>query len=146
MELSLNFYNEDSNFRIKDRNVLKEYFEKIFSKEKPVNGNVNFIFCSDKYLMNLNTRFLKHKTLTDIITFENYCGKNNLVADIYISIERVKENAKKYKVFFEKELYRVMIHGILHIVGYKDKTRKDKTIMTRKENIYLKMFHVKRKK
>lgn len=146
MDLKINFYNEDSNFRIKNINILKECFKKIFSKEKPVNGNINFIFCSDKYLINLNTRFLKQKTLTDIITFENYYGKNNLIADIYISIERIKENAKKYNVIFEKELNRVMTHGILHIVGYKDKTRRDKAIMTKKENIYLKMFHVKRKR
>ncbi|MDD5569858.1 MAG: rRNA maturation RNase YbeY [Bacteroidales bacterium] len=145
MELNINFYNEDSNFTIKDKNTLKGNFEKIFSKEKPLSGNVNFIFCSDKYLINLNTRFLKHKSLTDIITFENYYGKNNLIADIYISIDRIKENSKKYKVIFEKELYRVMIHGILHIAGYKDKTPADKATMTKKENIYLKMFHVKRK-
>ena len=98
-------------------------------------GEINYVFCSDKFLLGLNKKFLKHNTLTDIITFQ-YTSKK-LSGEIFISIPRVKENAKKYKTPFENELYRVMIHGSLHLCGFKDKTTAQKKKIREKEDYYL---------
>jgi probable rRNA maturation factor len=100
-------------------------------------NEINYIFCSDSYLLSLNKGFLKHNTLTDIITFDNSEGTGSMEGEIYISIERVKENATKYDVSFEDELNRVMIHGILHLLGYKDKKPSEKALMRKKEEAYL---------
>lgn len=96
-------------------------------------GEVNYIFCDDAYLLKLNKEFLQHDTLTDIISFDNTLGKH-IAGDIFISVERVQENAVKYKESFFNEIHRVLIHGILHFMGYKDKTEEEKKEMRRKEN------------
>lgn len=106
------------------------------SESKKIAG-VNVIFCSDKFLHSLNTKYLKHDTLTDIITFDYSESDNAISGDVFISIDRVKENAKKYKVFFPVELHRVIIHGFLHLAGYKDKHIDEKQVMTSKEDYYL---------
>ena len=98
--------------------------------------DLSFIFCDDMELLNKNSKYLNHDTLTDILTFD-YSENNNISGDIYISIDRVKENAKTYKVTFENELDRVMIHGVLHLLGYKDKSKKDQKAMREKEDFYL---------
>jgi len=95
---------------------------------------INYIFCSDNYLLELNKKFLNHHFYTDIITFDNSSEGKKISADIFISIERVKANAEKFNTAFNDELHRVMIHGILHLLGYKDKTKKDVGEMRRKED------------
>lgn len=107
----------------------------VVRKEKEKVGDINFIFCGDKFLYLLNKKFLRHNSLTDIITFQ-YPSKS-LTGEIYISIPRVRENAKKYGVTFEGELHRVMIHGVLHLCGYKDRKKTDKKEMRAKEDFYL---------
>ncbi len=101
--------------------------------------SISFIFCSDNYLQKINAEFLNHEELTDVITF-NYTKKKDLSGDIFISIERVKDNAKNYKVNFKEELARVMIHGVLHLIGYNDKTEKEKKLMRALENEFLKFL------
>lgn len=102
---------------------------------------INYIFCTDEYLHSLNVQFLNHDTLTDIITFDNSLG-NTLISDIFISLERVKENAKNFDVSLEEELNRVMAHGVLHLCGYKDKSEEDISIMRSKEDGAINLFHV----
>ena len=97
--------------------------------ENKVSGDISYIFCSDEYLHNLNLKHLNHNTLTDIITFD-YCEEKIVNGDLYISIDRIKENAKQYKNSIENELHRVMIHGIMHLCGYKDKTPEDHNVMS----------------
>ena len=104
-------------------------------------GELAYIFCSDNYLLKLNQDYLKHDTLTDIITFD-YVSGNLISGDVYISLERVADNAKEFGVSEPEELLRVMAHGLLHLCGYKDKTLEDQTLMTKKENEKIKMFHV----
>jgi rRNA maturation RNase YbeY len=99
-------------------------------------GDISVIFCSDKYLLEINKNHLNHDYYTDIITF-NYVEENLISGDLFISIERVRENAGKFDVTFHQELYRVILHGILHLVGYDDKTFEDQTLMREKENFYL---------
>jgi len=104
-------------------------------------GDLNYIFCSDAYLLEINKQYLNHDTLTDIITFD-YTDKDTLSGDIFISIDRVKENATTFNVAFEEELKRVMIHGVLHLLDYTDKTDDDKAEMRNQENQMIQMFHV----
>ena len=112
------------------------WIEKIITKEKKELGEIVFVFCSDDYLLQKNIQFLKHDTLTDVITFD-YCRDMKISGDILISIDRVKENAKKYESDFCTELNRVMAHGLLHLLGYSDKTLEENKIMREKEDFYL---------
>ncbi len=100
-------------------------------------GELSFVFCDDAYLHKMNVEYLNHDTLTDIITFDNSDEENKIEGDIFISVERVKENAVTLKTVFEQELRRVIIHGVLHLCGYKDKTKKDAQIMREKEDFYI---------
>ena len=102
---------------------------------------LSYIFCNDQYLLDLNQTYLSHDTLTDIITFD-YVAGTVVSGDIFISVDRLKENAAIFKASFEEELLRVMAHGLLHLMGYKDKTAEDQEIMSNKENEKIKMFHV----
>lgn len=177
----INFHSEDVPFSLKGRTLIRNWITEALRKEKKQPGEINYIFCSDDYLLQLNRSYLNHDTLTDIITFD-YSGdrgqgtrdggrgtsvksqdlraksqeskrknqdkkssqlptpNSQLSGDIFISIDRVKENAKKFEVSFDKELRRVMIHGALHLAGYKDKRKADKELMTRKEDFYLYLF------
>ena len=114
----------------------KDWVEKIITSENKKLGDIVFIFCNDTYLLEKNIKFLNHDTLTDVITFD-YCEKDKINGDIFISIDRIQENAKFFEVTFLNELHRVMAHGLLHLLGYKDKTQEDATIMRSKENFYL---------
>ncbi len=105
---------------------------------------INYIFCTDAYLLQLNQNFLQHDTLTDIITFHYHQKNQPIHSDIYISVERVRENAASFGVRFRHEFHRVLFHGALHLCGYKDKTKKDATLMRTLENKYLELFHVSR--
>ena len=102
---------------------------------------LTYIFCNDQYLLGLNQTYLSHDTLTDIITFD-YVEGTSVSGDIFISVDRLKENAAIFKVSFEEERLRVMAHGLLHLMGYKDKTTEDQLVMSNKENEKIKMFHV----
>ena len=103
---------------------------------KQVVKDLNFIFCDDEFLFEINNTYLRRDSLTDIITFD-YSNKNNISGDIFISIDRVKANALSFNESFEDELKRVIIHGVLHLLGYKDKSKKEKKIMREKEDFYL---------
>ena len=113
-----------------------QWIKKVIDLENKILGDIVFVFCNDTYLLSKNIQFLNHNTLTDVITFD-YCTKNKITGDILISIDRVKENSTIFKVKFLNELDRVMVHGLLHLLGYKDKTKKDAEIMKSKENFYL---------
>ena len=124
----------------------KKWIRKCLLHEKKHIGVLNFIFCSDKYLQKVNKKYLKKSYFTDVISFENIPPffvkrgpKNHIYGDIFISIDRVKENKKTYKTIFATELKRVMIHGALHLIGFKDCSEEEKTIMRKKENIYIKI-------
>lgn len=136
----VSFFNQSISFKLKEKNKLKQWIKAITEKEKHQLGQINYIFCTDDELLEINIRHLNHNTLTDIITFDYTDGKT-IHSDIYISVERVEENAKKFKVTFEEELHRVMIHGILHLCGYKDKTKADAELMRKKENASLRAFN-----
>lgn len=128
-------------------NALDDYTDwvyRVLDSEKANSGTINFIFCDDDYLLNINQRFLDHDTYTDIITFD-YSEKNVISGDIFISIDRVKENAVRFGQKFTDELLRVMAHGLLHLLGYNDKTEKEIREMRLKEEDKIKMFHVEQK-
>ncbi|MDT0642691.1 rRNA maturation RNase YbeY [Zunongwangia sp. F363] len=140
MEQKINFYAEND-FTLKGEDSYEAWIrEIIFSEEKKL-GEVSYIFCDDEYLHKINLEYLKHDTYTDIISFDDSMG-NMLQGDIFISTERVEENAREYNVTFEEELKRVMAHGILHFCGYKDKTESQSALMRQKENEKIKLFHV----
>lgn len=141
--MSIHFNAESISFTLKNKKQVKSWITEAISLENKNVGEINYIFCSDEYLLKLNQDFLDHDTFTDIITFDYSDEKTNpplTSGDIFISIDRVKENAEKFNVLFPEELQRVMIHGVLHLMGYKDKKEKDKSLMRQKENFYLDLF------
>jgi len=133
---SISFDSEDISFELEHPNLVQYWIQHAIINEDKVAGEISYIFCSDEYLHKINLEHLQHDTLTDIITF-NYCEDDLINSDIFISVDRVKENAGLFKTSFENELSRVMIHGILHLVGYDDKTDEDKALMRSKEDFYL---------
>ena len=141
MSESINFFSEQIPFIIRKRGILREWIADTAKSERTIAGDINFIFCDDAYLHKLNKNYLKHDTLTDIITFPLMDDDCVISGDIYISIERVRENAKIYKQPVFTELARVMIHGILHLLGYKDETLKEKEKMRKMENHYLELLN-----
>lgn len=132
---SIEFFSENS-FELKDQSQLSHWINSTAKEEGRYIGALNYIFCNDEYLHKINVEFLNHDMYTDIITFD-YCVGNEIISDIYISTERVSENAKKYSDSFEEEIHRVLIHGLLHLCGYKDKSEEEKSLMREKENYYL---------
>jgi len=139
--MSIKYFNEDVPLtKIKKRRTSNWIKETILLEEKIV-GDVSFIFCSDNYLLEVNKKYLTHDYYTDIITFD-YVEGELISGDIFISTDRVKENAKEFSTTTENELNRILIHGILHLLGYKDKIKKDKELMTFKEDIYLNVLNV----
>ena len=135
MESSI-YYHSECDFQLKDDESITIWLKYAISKENKELGEINYIFCDDQYLLKKNQKYLQHDSLTDIITFD-YTEENRLSADIFISIERIKENAITFAVPFETELRRVIIHGVLHLMGYKDKSEEDAQTMRSKENFYL---------
>lgn len=129
-------FNYETNFCLDSEDQLIKWIIDTITAENFKLGEIQYVFCDDNYLLKLNQEFLKHDTLTDIISFDYSVGKI-IHGEIFISVERVKENAKAFQVSFKEELYRVIIHGVLHYCGYKDKTPNDSQIMTQKENYYL---------
>jgi len=138
--MGIQYFNEDVPLpKIKKRNSTKWIRETILSEEKRV-GDISFIFCSDNYLLEVNKTYLDHDYFTDIITFD-YVEGALINGDIFISVDRVLDNSVEFKTTFENELNRILIHGILHLLGYKDKNKKDKLLMTEKEEFYLKLLN-----
>lgn len=133
----ISFQNLSIDFKLKEKTKLKQWIKFITEKEKHILGTINYIFCSDEELLEINIKHLNHNTYTDIITFD-YTESKKISSDIFISVDRVAENAKKFNVTFDEELHRVMIHGVLHLCGYKDKSKADSELMRHKENQALK--------
>lgn len=132
-------FNSIDTFEVSDPEVMRSWIQSVVQAEGYTLGEVNFIFSSDSYLHDLNKRFLNHDTLTDVISFDYTSGKI-VSGDIYISIDRVKDNAVEYGVTFDNELARVMVHGVLHYCGYKDKDSEEAKEMRAKENVYLSLL------
>lgn len=135
-------FNYETSFELGDEELYSRWVSSIIDTESKVEGTINYIFCDDSFLLKINEEYLKHDTLTDIISFDYSIGKE-LHGDIFISIERVRENAVDYRVDFIEELNRVMAHGILHYCGYNDKNKEDELVMRIKEEEKMSMFHVK---
>ncbi len=126
-------------YEIKNKLKVRNWVKSIVESEGHTAGDITYIFCNDAYLGSMNEKYLKHNTLTDIITFD-YSEGGKLSGDIFISIERVKENAGNFNTTFDNELGRVMAHGVLHLSGFKDKTANEKKLMRSKEDFYLSTF------
>ena len=136
--MAIHLFEEDVTLKIKNKLNIKKWLKETIEKEGYKLGELNYIFCSDEYLHQMNVSYLNHDTLTDIITFDNSDVEGKIIGDIFISIDRVTENAKKFDVEFIDESNRVMVHGALHLVGYKDKKKEEQEKMRAKENYYLK--------
>jgi len=136
----INFFTE-TDFKLHNQAYFKTWIEAVILSEKKDLGDINYIFCNDEYLHEINLKYLQHDTFTDIITFDS-TEENILNSDVFISIERVKENATNLAVDFEEELKRVIIHGILHLCGYTDYSVEEKAKMRLKEEEKIEMFHV----
>lgn len=134
------FFNEDIDFKFLGKNNFKVWLKKVAEKEGFKLGNLNYIFCSDTYLHKINLEYLDHDTFTDIITFDNSEADNIIEGDIFISIERVKENSFTLNTVFDEELKRVIVHGLLHLCGYDDHSVEDKAEMRRLEGEYILIF------
>ncbi len=134
-------FNYESEFTLDNELLYSDWLSRVIVSENKNEGEINYIFCDDDYLHNINVEYLNHDTLTDIISFDYSLG-NELNGDIFISIERVRDNALDFNVPFDEELKRVMVHGVLHYCGYKDKTDKDELLMRQKEDEKIKLFHV----
>ena len=133
----INFFTEDITYTLKQKTKIRLWIIATIKKEGYALEELNFILCSDEYLLCINQNYLQHNDYTDVITFDNAVALKTIVGDIFISIDRVKENAQQFKSNMKTELCRVMIHGTLHLLGYKDKTKATKTQMTAKEDFYL---------
>ncbi len=134
-------FNYETDFELGDETLFSNWITKIITSENKFEGEINYIFCDDDYLHKINLQYLNHDTLTDIISFD-YSEGNFLQGDIFISIERVQDNATDFNISLLEELKRVMAHGILHYCGYKDKSIEEEKVMRQKEEEKMKMFHV----
>ena len=135
-------FNYETDFKLENEIDYSAWISDVLISESKSEGEINYIFCNDDYLLDLNQKHLNHDTLTDIISFDYSLG-NEIHGDIYISTERVIDNAKDFNVSFLDELKRVMVHGVLHYCGYKDKSDTDEVLMRSKEDEKILMFHVK---
>ena len=134
---SINFFEEDISFKLKNKTAVKQWIKTTIEAEGYKLKELNYIFCSDEYLLKINQQYLDHDTYTDIVTFDNSEKDRIIEGDIFISIDRIRENAVKFNSGEANELHRVIIHGALHLLGYQDKTAEKKKIMTEKEDQYL---------
>lgn len=137
MRSGIYFFCEDILFAPPSLKSTRSWLKEVAASENRSIRSLNYIFCSDAYLLKINKEYLGHDTLTDIITFDNTEPGDAIEGDVYISVDRVKDNANKFKVTFNKELHRVMVHGLLHLIGFRDKTVNQKRIMRKKESTYL---------
>jgi rRNA maturation RNase YbeY len=134
-------FNYESDFQLANEEFYEDWISRVIASENKEEGEISYIFCDDEYLHKINVEYLNHDDLTDIISFD-YSEGNILHGDIFISVERVQDNANDFNVSFEEELKRVIIHGILHYCGYKDKTDADAALMRSKEEEKILLFHV----
>lgn len=134
-------FNYENEFSLENEEAIAKWLSEVILSENKNEGEINYIFCDDEYLHKINVDYLNHDTLTDIISFDYSLG-NELNGDIFISVERVQDNANDFKVTFDEELKRVLVHGILHYCGYKDKGEKEELLMRSKEDEKVAMFHV----
>ena len=134
-------FNYENEFNLDNEEGISNWLSQVILSEKKKEGEINYIFCDDEYLLKINLEYLNHDTLTDIISFDYTVG-NEINGDIFISVERVQDNANDFEVSFEDELRRVLVHGVLHYCGYKDKSEQDEVLMRAKEDEKLAMFHV----
>jgi probable rRNA maturation factor len=135
----IQFCTEDITFSLKEKLKHKAWLNEVAKQEGKKILELSYVFCSDEYLLQINQEYLNHDTLTDIVTFDNSENPKKIEGDIFISIDRVKENGEKLGTS-ETELERVMVHGLLHLLGYKDKKKEDKALMTEKEDFYIKQY------
>ncbi len=134
-------FHYEIDFKLKDESKYRNWIENVAASEEGEISQLDYIFCTDEYLLEKNQQYLKHDTYTDIITFDYSRGKA-IAGDVFVSIDRLKENSDKYNVRFNDELLRVMAHGVLHMLGYNDKSDEDRVVMRQKENDKIKLFHV----
>src|SRR6201994_1849838 len=134
---AINFFEEGISYNLKDKRKVRQWIKETIAAEGYELEELSYIFCSDTYLLTINQQYLDHDTYTDIITFDNSEKEKVIEGDIFISIDRIRENAQKFSTGEINELHRVIIHGALHLLGYKDKSPKDKALMTSKEDHYL---------
>lgn len=139
--MAIHYFEETVKSRLKDKRKLSAFLKNLIAEHLDVKrAELNYIFCDDEYLLEKNKQFLDHDTLTDIITFDLSESDSELVSEIYISVERVAENAEKFKVSYNTELHRVIFHGVLHLCGFKDKAPKDKALMRDMEQQCLQLY------
>lgn len=138
--MSVRFFYVTSNFSLDKRNSLKQFIESIFDSENQPCDSLNIIFCGDEYLLDVNRRFLNHDFYTDIITFNLAASKQPVIGEIYISVDRVKDNAANLHISFKSEIHRVIFHGVLHLCGYFDKSNSQVKLMREMENKYLNSY------
>lgn len=134
-------FNYETDFVLDNEEAIANWISNVITSENKTEGEINYIFCDDEYLHKINVEHLNHDTLTDIISFDYTMG-NEISGDMFISVERVKDNAVDFNFSFDEELKRVLVHGVLHYCGYKDKTEADELLMRSKEDEKLAMFHV----
>ena len=137
--MAIFFHAEGTSFKFSRKNAVKDWICRVLKNESREPGNINIIFTSDTYLLNINKQYLERNYLTDIITFD-YSEGELISGDLFISIDRIKDNSNSMQIPEEKELLRVIIHGILHLIGYDDDLKDEKTIMSRKEDQYIEIY------
>jgi rRNA maturation RNase YbeY len=138
MDINFNF---QKNISLTNRKRLKQFIIKIFKTEKVALESMSYVFCSDEFLLQINKDYLKHDYYTDIISFDLSLSKNSpVIGEIYISVDTIRDNAKRFETTIQQELHRVIFHGALHMCGYKDKTKKDQALMTVKEDEHLSLY------
>jgi probable rRNA maturation factor len=138
--MAINFTAHEVKVNLKNKTKLKAFIKELFAREGQGLKNLHYVFCTDEYLLDINQEFLRHDTLTDIVTFELGTDPDVTEGEIYISVDRVKDNAGKFEVTEEQELHRVIFHGALHLCGYKDKSKEQSAKMRAKENEALEMY------
>jgi rRNA maturation RNase YbeY len=137
----IHFFSEEIAFTLPNKKKYRAIILQTISQHQFKLKELNYIFCNDEYLLSINQEYLNHNTYTDIITFDNSSTEKTIEGDIFISVERIKENAEKFNQTFQDELTRVMGHGLLHLLGYKDKTNEQSNEMRRQENLFIQIFH-----
>ena len=135
------FYFQDTDFKLKHKTRIKEWLRLVAESEVFTLGNISVIFCSDNYILDINQKYLQHDYFTDIITFD-YSEGGRISGDLFISVDSVRENSVEYGTEFEDELHRVIVHGILHLIGYDDHTEDEIKTMRSKEDYYLSLFEL----
>ena len=134
-------FNYETEFTLENETLFSDWISRVILSENKKEGDINYVFCDDEYILEINKQYLDHDYYTDIISFDYSVG-NELHGDVFVSVERVRENATDFDVTFDEELKRVIIHGILHYSGYKDKSEEEELLMRQKENEKIAMFHV----